>query len=171
MRFNGSISKTIKLGSQFWIIWGNNSFWSVQILSVAEVRWKSSCICFLMDLQLCGSRRKHRKVRGLGLGKGLLWGCLVFFFFFVKIPFFKENLAVVCMLPVQWDMQVAAGHCRSSCLLEQVLDYKGKLRNLLKYFYLALFMQPHEDLSPLLSSGVQVVALWSPKCPSLELPA
>lgn len=81
------------------------------------------------------------------------------FFFFVKIPFFKENLAVVCMLPVQWDMQVAAGHCRSSCLLEQVLDYKGKLRNLLKYFYQALFMQPHEDLSPLLSSGVQVVAL------------
>lgn len=102
------------------------------------------------------------------------------------------NLLVLLLMGCmcEWDMQVARGHHRSSCLLRQVLDYKGKVMNLFKYFYLTYFIQPSEDLSSsriLMDaavqpqrkfnysythgdySGVQVLSLWSQRWSALEL--
>lgn len=50
---------------------GNNIFCSVQTSTIREVRQKSGCMCFLMHLELFGSRRKGGEMRKLGLGKAL----------------------------------------------------------------------------------------------------
>lgn len=55
----------------------------------------------------------------------------------------------------------AAGASGSSCLLKQVLDYRGKVRNLFKFFCLTYFIQSSEDLS---SSWTLMDAAVQPQC-------
>jgi len=80
----------------------------------------------------------------LGAGSQLCLRCLILIWKH-KLAF-KLACAVAHGLHVQVDMQVAGGHHRSLCL-KQVLDYKGKVRNLFKYFYLTHFIQPSEGPS------------------------